>query len=220
MYDTPVFLLNTGNRFLNLYTCSVANYGDGVILRFGAEVGNIWDFSRSRLAEASNRRPEKGQLIPWLILTRGYEARQSAGFVGVNVVGNNHINVKIKGMIGMPFMVKKGLLLLKEPWDAVLLHPKTDVSLIKTHNNSNTATCWAACSALNTRAELRKDDLIVTEGQSDYIKAISFKRSSVQWSTVVPSNLGGDVWDSEKNVQWPPEWPEEHIKIRTQDGSD
>lgn len=190
MNSTALFIDPTDRQNMPVSTVSVTEVpGKGLVLRFGAEVGNLADLA--------------GQFIdlPVIVATRGWSARSSAGFVSINCALPKQTVI---GLQGMPwFKGGKGLRLLGCPMEVVIVGG-AEIRRIATHAdghyNSNWASASAADAALAIRGRINAFGVIISEGQSDYTHA---------WELRPLRTPQCDQWGNYASTP-AMEWPVEH----------
>lgn len=171
-------LIDSFSRKVKVSTVSVTQVaGKGLVLRYGAEVGNLW-----QLTEGAYDGVFRNADMPIIVATRGYTAQSSAGFVDVvtDYRGDNtRIRTHVVGIQGMPFQKKKGLSAMSNPMEVIVLRPGTNIAALDTHArrkpgegwHSNPETANAAIQGIKLRAAIRPNSVFVLEGQSDYAQA-------------------------------------------------
>ncbi len=167
--------VDTYTRMLRVSIVSVTQALTGLVIRFGGEVGGLWDLTSK---EQGGRFQTD---LPVLVTQRGYAAMSSAGHV--SVVGGYHLpKNKIVGIQGMPWMKGTKSLRPSKPIEVSVFTGAKFVP-VETHArrgeitrvgyrhwHSNKASAEAATAALAIRAQLRSASLFIQEGQSDYVR--------------------------------------------------
>jgi len=172
--------IDTFSRELEVFTVSVTKVADiGLVLRYGTKVGNLWQLTEGAYGVFRN------EDMPVIVATRGYQAKTTAGFVEVvaDYRGDNtRVRTYVIGIQGMPFQKRKGLCVLRNPMEVLVLRPGTNIVMLDTHArrkpgegwHSNPATAAAARKGIELRAKIRPNSVFIVEGQSDYAQAWEF----------------------------------------------
>lgn len=176
--STALFV-DTFKRGIPVSTVAVSQVaGKGLVLRFGAQVGELYEMTadpRSRFF--------KNESLPIIVATRGYKAYSSAGFAEVvaDWKGDaSRARSHIIGVQGFPWQKTcKGLSVLGNPMEVLVLRPGTNICQLETHArreagkswHSNTDCAAAAITGVKLRASARPYSVFVIEGQSDYAQA-------------------------------------------------
>ncbi len=182
--NTTAILIDTFKRELNVSTVSVTRVeGRGIVIRYGGEVGTL-----NQLVEGGTFYNDD---FPIIVLTGGYHARSRAGFVSVVVSSYGGADQRgtrenVVGMLGMPFQKGKGLMVLSEPLEALVLPAGTHIRAVSTHGNSNPASADAADAAVRMRADINRSSVFVMEGQSDYVQAFELFRPRFAEDRAIP----------------------------------
>jgi len=170
--------IDTFSRDLEVFTVSVTKVADrGLVLRYGAKVGNLW-----QLTEGGAYGVFRNEDMPVIVATRGYAAQSSGGFVEVlaDFRGEGtRLRTHVIGLQGMPFQKRKGLSVMSNPMEVLVLRPGTNIVMLDTHArrkpgegwHSNPATANAAIQGIKLRSAIRPNSVFVLEGQSDYAQA-------------------------------------------------
>jgi len=161
--NMEALFLDTYNRMLKIFTVSVTQVGGELVLRFGADVGGLRDFS----SYSSN--------LPVIMTLSGYTAMSSAGFVRLLYWPDNRNEKIVIGICGMPWQRKSKALARCKPMQ-VKMFPKFSIEKIETHGNSNWSTAAAAQRGIELRANINHNGSVyVIEGQSDWTNAWEIK---------------------------------------------
>lgn len=172
---SSAIFVDTFTRNLRVSVVSVTQTLTGLVIRFGAEVGGLWDLTS---------RDQGGRFttdLPVLVAHRGYKAMSSYGHV--TVLGGDALpKNRVVGIQGMPWMKGKKSLRPSKPIE-VSVFAGAKFFPVETHArrgeiprvgyrhwHSNSASAEAATAALGIRAQLRPGSLFIQEGQSDYVR--------------------------------------------------
>ena len=185
---TAIFI-DTTSRELAVSAVSVTKTDTaGLVLRHGAKVGTLWDFSKKC------HQPPAG--VPIILVPKGYEALSSGGFV--DVVWKDDVHWASTYVVGAQGMMGRRALGPISPIQVLVLPDSTWIEVVDTHASgyphSNPATAAAAVAGIELRTQLRPSSIFVIEGQSDY--AVAFELIPQ------PREKLGEL----------PEFPEEHRK--------
>ncbi|HEU0085659.1 MAG TPA: hypothetical protein VFQ59_01730 [Candidatus Paceibacterota bacterium] len=153
--------VNTLNRMLSVMTVSVTKVANGIILRYGAEIGMLGDLTVSGVF--------KNLDMPIIIPVTGYKAQSSSGFVEI-VRRDSRLSTHVLGSLSMPFFgQKKCLTVLPIPVEVLILDIGTHVKLLETHGNSNSGSAFAAEKGIRLKSQIKSESVFILEGQSDYV---------------------------------------------------
>lgn len=202
--------IDTYNRNVKVSAVSVTEIpGKGLVLRFGAEVGSLWQLTD---VDGVFRNAD----MPIIVALGGYAAQSSAGFVDVMLGyrgASTRIHTHIVGIQGMPFQKKKGLSAMSNPMEVIVLRPGTNITALDTHArrkpgkmwHSNSATAKAAEAGVKLRTAIRPNSIFVLEGQSDYAQAweLAAERSAYaeSFSPEFPEEHRAEIFSSEKMLE-------------------
>jgi hypothetical protein len=174
--STALFV-DTYSRQIEVSTVSVSQVPEkGLVIRYGAKIGNLWQLTNSYGDLFRNHD------LPVIVSTGGYNAYSSAGFVEVVEdyrAGNTRGRTQVIGVQGMPFQARKGLSVMSDPMNVLVLRPGTNIAMLETHARRKPGEGWhsnpdaaaAAIQGIKLRAQIRPYSVFIIEGQSDYAQA-------------------------------------------------
>jgi hypothetical protein len=187
--EQAVFI-DTASRDLMVSVVSVTRtqFG-GIVLRFGGEVGKL------------ERLPENYFFdLPVMVSLRGYNSRQSAGYVKT-YPKRPHDNFVVVGCQGMPWQKgSKSLIRLNEPFEVQFFPAGGRIEAVETHHrpgrsHSNKATARAASLAIKMMASIGHH-LLIEEGQSDYARAWRLEHEESSGNYFISREHREDIFSS------------------------
>ena len=184
MENDIILVIDTSTRDLSMYTCAATQLQDGrIVLRKGADIQPIHKIDEWTTGYA-------------ILVLGSYQAQSSAGFTEVYAWNLNWREVA--GGIGFTWenstgIHGKALRRFRKGVHGVLIPNGGKISRLNTNDqNSNTRTAEAAMLGLQMGG-IGEDNVLIIEGQSDYVKA---------WSiTHIPSKT--------EQIKFPPEHRED-----------
>jgi hypothetical protein len=183
MSSSTLIVIDARSREQNVFTASatILPGKPGMVLRRGVDVGSI-DVLH-------------GQTLEYPILVVGsYQAQSSAGFTTPLYSGAVFQRVLWIGGVGFP----KGLRPFGNPVEGVLIPAGAVVEEVETPANSNAWTANAAFTGLRLRTQINQHLFILAEGQSDWVKAVSFTVPEDAEVHEFPEEHRADIFSSEK----------------------
>jgi len=159
-------LIDSFTRDLEVSIVSISEVpGKGLVLRWGATVGKLWQLVREERIFRSD--------LPILVAVRGYQAFSSNGFVTVGWKRDSESEQtqSVIGVQGFPWMFNKALKPCKS-WEVSFLRQGAEIREVVTHArcdergrmwHSNVATASAAEAAIQLRSKIFPLSVFVLE---------------------------------------------------------
>lgn len=156
--------IDTTSRKLMIYAVSMTQVENGLVVRFGTEVGSLRIFTES--GEFKNKD------LPIIVDLRCYKSKESGGFVEVGYTPQAIRRSSVIGAMGMPWQGGTKSLRPITPIPVLVCGPTTNIIPVKRNYTWNLNVASAMYTGLKkVRQQMEPGTIFVTEGQRDYVDA-------------------------------------------------